>query len=286
MEIGAGMDRAVDVGWLRRIQRLFGKTGRAVVVPVDDLLLAGPTGFLSDPTLIAAEISEGKPDGVLGFSGFFRQHHAAMRESSLIMNLSASTTRSRHTRKVAVASVEEAIRVAADLVAVHINVSSEFEGEMLELLGEVVDTCRPLGIPVMAISYARSEGAHGDENYHQLRATAPQEYIEIAAHAVRVAVELGADVIKTQFKGDSSGVRQLVTAAGNVPVLLAGGPLVELQDALRRAVDAMNGGAAGISFGRNVFQRQNCRKMIRALKHIVHEQGTLDSALAIAGAIE
>ena len=54
-----------------------------------------------------------------------------------IVNLTASTTIGKHTRKVLVASVEQAVRLGADAVGVHVNISSEYEHEMLRILAEV-----------------------------------------------------------------------------------------------------------------------------------------------------
>jgi class I fructose-bisphosphate aldolase len=46
------------------------------------------------------------------------------------------------------------------------------------------------------------------------------------------------------------------------------------------AYGAMQAGASGISFGRNVFNRQQSDIYISALRKIVHEQATVEEALA------
>jgi DhnA family fructose-bisphosphate aldolase class Ia len=39
-------------------------------------------------------------------------------------------------------------------------------------------------------------------------------------------------------------------------------------------------GAAGITFGRNVWQSDNITGMVNALKHILHDEGTVEEATA------
>jgi class I fructose-bisphosphate aldolase len=48
---------------------------------------------------------------------------------------------------------------------------------------------------------------------------------------------------------------------------------------LRMAYDVVQAQAAGITFGRNIWQSEKPSRMIRALRHIVHEGGPVDEAL-------
>ena len=63
---------------------------------------------------------------------------------------------------------------------------------------------------------------------------------------------------------------KVVTAAGGVPVLISGGSLVTELEALRVAEQAIAAGAAGVSFGRNVFSRSSSQTFLRALGAVVH----------------
>ena len=51
-------------------------------------------------------------------------------------------------------------------------------------------------------------------------------------------------------------------------------------DVLRMAYDVVQAGAAGITFGRNVWQSDNTRGVIRALQHIIHNNGSVDEAMS------
>jgi putative autoinducer-2 (AI-2) aldolase len=60
-----------------------------------------------------------------------------------------------------------------------------------------------------------------------------------------------------------------------VPIVIAGGPKLESDmDVLRLAYDALQGGAAGLDMGRNIWQHDHPVAMIRAIRAIVHEGAT------------
>jgi DhnA family fructose-bisphosphate aldolase class Ia len=52
-------------------------------------------------------------------------------------------------------------------------------------------------------------------------------------------------------------------------------------DVLELAQNSVSAGAAGLSFGRNVFQHANPQKISRALATIVHEGATAQDALRL-----
>ena len=89
------------------------------------------------------------------------------------------------------------------------------------------------------------------------------EWISVCA---RVGYELGADAIKTYCT--SEGFEEIVKAC-RVPIVIAGGPKVEDPNSVVRR--AMAAGAAGIAFGRNVFQAPDPTVKVRELYSIVHE---------------
>jgi DhnA family fructose-bisphosphate aldolase class Ia len=91
---------------------------------------------------------------------------------------------------------------------------------------------------------------------------------------------LGVDIIKTFYTGTPETFSQVVEMAAPALVVAAGGPRLETDaDVLRMAYGVREAGAAGITFGRNVWQSENLQAMIGALKHILHRDGSLDGAL-------
>jgi DhnA family fructose-bisphosphate aldolase class Ia len=88
---------------------------------------------------------------------------------------------------------------------------------------------------------------------------------------VRQAAELGADVIKCEPTTDSADFHRVVQAAGGRPVLARGGGRTGEDAILQRTWELMQEGAAGIVYGRNVFQHANPAGMTRAFLAIVHD---------------
>jgi DhnA family fructose-bisphosphate aldolase class Ia len=88
------------------------------------------------------------------------------------------------------------------------------------------------------------------------------------ASAARIGFEHGADLVKSYFTEDF----EKVTENCPVPVLVAGGPKMDTREETLQVVrDATRAGAAGIVFGRNIWQSEDTKGMIEALSHIIHE---------------
>ncbi len=251
----------------RRLSRIFDHdTGRTIIVPIDDSLIAGPEDGLLNLHAKVSDIASGLPNAVLGFPGHFEQYGDLLRKTAWIFNLTASTTRSCHTRKVQILSVRQAVALGADCVAAHVNITSKYEYEMISMLSRIIEDARNLGMPVLAIMYPRTERADGsDDNHDELKLANPDEYARLVSHCVRVAKDLGAEIIKTQYTGSSKTFKMVVEAAHPIPVAIAGGPLVSPHTALTAAAESISAGGRGISFGRNIFNRRNSAAMIKAL---------------------
>src|SRR5205823_2738186 len=114
---------------------------------------------------------------------------------------------------------------------------------------------RRVGMPLVALAYVRRGTAEGDENYFQLRERDPEAYADLVVHACHAAVELGADLVKTQYTGSISSFRRVVASVAPMPVVIAGGPAIEEAAALKMADEALAAGAAGLCFGRNTYCR-------------------------------
>ena len=84
-----------------------------------------------------------------------------------------------------------------------------------------------------------------------------------------MAVELGADVIKTDYSGDHVTMRSVVEACP-APILVLGGTRDSSDDAALNLVrGAMKAGAAGVFFGRNVFQADDMPGFIKRARAVL-----------------
>jgi len=83
----------------------------------------------------------------------------------------------------------------------------------------------------------------------------------------RMIAELGADVIKTFYTGPGF---EKITASTPVPILALGSKKTPHEiDALKLAAAAVNAGARGVVFGRNVVQAREPQRFLEALMEVV-----------------
>ncbi|MGW4464320.1 hypothetical protein [Micromonospora sp. NPDC004704] len=261
-----------SAGRLIRLSRLI-PDRRSVLVPFDDALISGPYGGLVDTVVRAREVADGGANAIMGFRALHDRCSARGLFVPFVLNLTASTVLSSHTRKTVVGSVEAAVRAGCDGVAVHVNVTDGREGEMLGTLGAVSDACQQWNMPLLAIMYPRRVHRDGtDDNYLELKATNRDGYARLVRHAVRIAVELGADIVKTQYTGDPESFATVVEVSLGVPVVIAGGPRTSVRQALDNAYGAMSAGAAGVCFGRQTYHRTDVTGFVRKLCLVVRDQ--------------
>jgi fructose-bisphosphate aldolase/2-amino-3,7-dideoxy-D-threo-hept-6-ulosonate synthase len=196
-------------------------------------------------------------------------HRKGGPDIGLILHLSASTDLGPDPNdKVMVNTVQNALKMGADGVSMHVNVGAESEARMLSDLGRTAIECIEWGMPLLAMMYPRGRKIN-DENM-----------INSVKIAARVASELGADIVKTVYTGDPDSFRE-VTDGCHVPVVIAGGSKTNDIETLKLIEGAMEGGAAGVSIGRNAFQHAHPDRFVRAAAMIVHENRSAEEAIEV-----
>jgi DhnA family fructose-bisphosphate aldolase class Ia len=261
------------MGLQRRLGALVPATRPALWLPLDDRLISGPEDGLRDPrALLTREIVENLT-AVLGFRGDLEACRRDLIGTPMIMNLSASTIRRDHTRKVLVGSVGDAVVAGAEAIACHVNLTSPYEGEQIEHLGRRVAEADAVGVPVVAIVYPRGRRPDGgDNNYTALREQSPEEFAVLVRQCVALARSLGASVVKTVYTGTEETFRTVVAAALGMPVLIAGEKLAGEAEAIQRAASAIRAGARGVAFGRQIFARPEPAPFVRKLRAVLDDE--------------
>jgi DhnA family fructose-bisphosphate aldolase class Ia len=168
-------------------------------------------------------------------------------------------------------SIDEAVRLGADAVAVGCTLCGEHQAELLAQLGRVTGEAERAGMPTVTHIYPK--GAGPEAQYSE----------EFVTYAARAASELNVDIVKTFYTGDPASYRRVVKACNSALVVSGGPKLPSMRDMFRMTFDAMAAGARGVTYGRNVWQSEDPVRVVRALKHIIHEGGTVDEAMEIAG---
>lgn len=242
-----------------RLERIIDRnTKRTVIIPMDHGFTLGQIEGLTNMSRIISEVSEGGANAIVIHKGMVRTgHRKSGKDIGLIVHLSGSTAMNPDPNdKVIVCTVEEAIALGADTVSIHVNLGAPNESKMIESAGEISRDCNRWGIPLLAMMYPRGK---------DVSSTSPSAI----GHCVRVAEELGADLIKTNYTGDVTSFKH-ITDACSVPVLIAGGEKGGDLETLITIRDAIAAGAAGVCMGRNSFQRDDPRRYVHSICNVVH----------------
>ncbi|XVH30628.1 2-amino-3,7-dideoxy-D-threo-hept-6-ulosonate synthase [Haloferacaceae archaeon DSL9] len=259
----------MHAGLTARLERIS-TAGRYLIVPMDHGLTLGAVAGLEDIESTIDAITRGGADAVLTQKGVAPRVHANKNGKGYIVHVNGSTVIGPDENdKRVTGTVEDAIRAGADAVSFHINVGSTYEPKQIEDLSRLTSDASRFGIPVLAMAYARGPDVEGDDP-------------EALGHAVRLAEELGADVVKTGYSGDSASF-QRVSASTRLPVVIAGGSRGTDRQTIEMVRGAMDGGAAGVSMGRSIFQHENPEAITRAVSAVVHDDRDVDEALRTAG---
>lgn len=94
---------------------------------------------------------------------------------------------------------------------------------------------------------------------------------------VRLAAEMGADVIKADPTDDPQDFHKVIEAA-RCPVLVRGGGKADLKGVLDKSAALMAQGAHGMVYGRNIYQHDNPARVVNALMAIIHDGASGDAA--------
>jgi len=259
------------IGKMIRLERILNReTGRTVIVPMDHGVTVGPIDGLIDMKTTVNSVAMGGANAIVIHKGLVSTGHRRRgRDVGLIVHLSASTILSPFPNaKTLVCTVEEAIKLGADAVSIHLNIGDGTEREMLADFGHVARDARDWGMPLLAMIYPRGEKIK--DEYEP----------KVIKHAARLGAEIGADIVKVSYTGAVDSFREVV-AGCPVPVVIAGGPkMTSDREILEMVKGSCEAGGAGVSIGRNVFQHRNPTRMVGAISLLVHESSTVEEALA------
>ncbi len=230
----------------------------------------GPMTGIEDIPRFLRSLNTHAVSGVILHKGQIRKSHDVLQRHprlNVIMHLSASVQLSPHVnQKVLVATVQEAARMGVDAVSVHVNLGVDGDCKMLADLGGVSEACAQWNMPLIAMMYCRGKAM--DEHDCQNNSI-----------AARVAMELGADVVKVNYTGSVDTLRRVVDGAG-IPVVISGGPRkTSLREMLEEIADALHAGASGVAIGRNFFQSERPHEFSKALELLVHHGLPVDEVL-------
>lgn len=258
------------VGKQVRLQRLIGPSGRLLAITVDHPITRGLLPGLEDIRTRMAQIVAGGPDAVTIHKGIAEKvfpPHAG--KTAMIFKCTAYNVDYHPHYDAPVADVEEAVRMGADAISVGCIVGGPEQAQQLTFLGKISKEAASMGMPLVAHIYPKGSMV---KDPHAAKAV---------TYAARVGAELGVDIIKTLWTGSPESFREVVEGCPAM-VALAGGEMGEtLADYLRMTRDALDVGLGGVTYGRFVWQHKNPTAVIKSLRALIHENATVEQALAV-----
>ena len=267
----------LSIGKKARLYRLLYEhgpgNGTMMFLPIDQGLEHGPLNFFDNPDAADPEFQcklalNGGYSAVvfhIGLAEKYMKHYAGRVPLVLKINGKTNIPSDAEAFSPLTSSVEDAVRLGADAVGYTLFVGSPNQDVDIQQFNDVRKECDRYGMPLIMWAYPRGSA---------IDAKGGKDSLYAVDYAARIACELGADVVKINFPtideakmdvypkpyntlkmGFEDSVRKVIKSAGRTMVLFSGGSKVGDDDLIFKARTAMECGATGLIFGRNMWQR-------------------------------
>jgi class I fructose-bisphosphate aldolase len=246
--------------------------GTLLVLPIDQGLEHGPVDFFVNPDALDPDYQyrlarDGRFSAIALHIGLAEKYfHEYAGDVPLILKLNGKTSipPDNEAFSALTGSVEDAVRLGADAVGYTVYVGSPAQDRDFEQFRQVRRDADRLGMPTIVWAYPRGDA---------VAKKGGKESLYAIDYAARVALELGADIVKLNYPVRSekdqlspapyntlnlspeAAFRKVVESAGRALVLVSGGEKVGDAELLEKVRSSMDAGATGIIFGRNLWQR-------------------------------
>jgi len=228
-----------------------------LLVPLDHGPWLGPVKGIDQPRPVVQKVLAGGANALLVSPGVARAVEPVIDPVvGIILRVSITLGLAPEaTQETPVATVETALCMDADAVAVSIFFGRGGEVATMRFLGELTEQCNRFGMPVLAEMMPSMDEAYNPE---------------AIAHAARIGFEMGADIVKTNYCGDVAAFKHVVVSSP-VPILVAGGPKKDANGdgTLQMVREVIKAGAAGVAIGRRVWQSDDPQGVVREIHQIL-----------------
>jgi fructose-bisphosphate aldolase/2-amino-3,7-dideoxy-D-threo-hept-6-ulosonate synthase len=245
-----------EIGKAMRMKGILGEDGRTLIVALDHGLGAPFVRGLEDPLKVIGEIARGGADAIITTLGMARIVYGKLpRRVGAILSIPTDPN-----------SVRTAVRLGFH--AVKNTFFGALKDERLGIIHSLALECELHGMPLLA-EVVPADTRTGELTYDLSQVKA----------AVRFAAEFGADIVKTSYTGSPDTFREVVQACPIPIVILGGARMDDDESVLQNVEGAIDAGAAGVAFGRNIFQHRDPAAMTRAIAKIIHNNSDVEEAL-------
>jgi DhnA family fructose-bisphosphate aldolase class Ia len=252
------------------MNHIFGIDKKALIIAIDHGQNFNVLPALKKPGKVISECALAGADAFLSTVGLLDKFADSFHGKGVILRIDGgvSALGSKDKPLQSVVKAEQAVALGADAIITMCFSGSKFENETLSALSRNILEAHTWGLPVTAEALPR--GFEGGED-----ARTPENI----TFACKQAVELGADIIKTEYTGDIDSMRNLVESVYAPVVILGGGKKKPERELLQEIRDALDAGAAGIAMGRNIWGHENPAKYTAAIAKLIHEDASVETAL-------
>lgn len=241
------------LGKTRRLSRIMvGEKQRCLLSPMDHGGWLGPVTGIQYPRAITEAVIKGGANALLISPGFYKRVAPVVPPSvGIVLRVSLTAGLSEEGyQETPISSLETAVRMDADAIAVSVFFGRNGDIEIYRWLASLIDNADQYGMPVVAEMMPPSDVSYD---------------AKAIAHAARIGMEIGADIVKTNYCGDVDAMKGIVASAP-VPIIVAGGPSKgDVDGTADLARDAIAGGAVGVAIGRRVWQADDPEAVTRKI---------------------
>lgn len=255
-----------QVGLQLRLDRIL-PGGRTVVVALDHGLFMGAGASPRQlPELVSRVLRAGADAVALSPGGAFDAiHHLHGKPLVVRADVAATPAGRRDSVPRPIVTARGVCQLGADAILVMAPFgwgTRDDEADGLSRLGGLLEEAHSLGIPVIVECLPVAGETPGVK----------------LPDACRIVAEMGAGVVKAAFPESSDQLKDMIEGCPR-PLVLAGGSRVGDREALlQRVREAMELGAAGVVFGRNVWGDPDPEELVSRLKDVVHAVPTFPGA--------
>ncbi len=252
----------MSIGRKTRLSRII-KDGKILLLAMDQGLEHGPKDFNErniNPDFVLDIAVKGGFTGLAiqkGVAYHYMKDYAGQVPLILKLNGRTSIVPKDNIYSSPVATVKEAVALGADAIGYTLYVGSPQEARMFKEFGQIRAECEEYGMPTIVWAYPRGMHVKDEKDPATI------------AYAARVALELGADIVKVNYTGSVDSFRGVVAAAQKCKVISAGGSKQTDAEFIAKAKEVMDAGAIGFAVGRNVWQSDRPLDIAAKLKKVV-----------------
>jgi DhnA family fructose-bisphosphate aldolase class Ia len=262
-----------DSGKKIRLNRILRPNRKSLIVAFDHALILGPIAGTENPADQIRRFAEAGVDAILLNLGLIRGCLDSLlgpKMPGIIARIDWTTLWGMpggdgpgDLKSCLVARPEDAIRHGADAVTTYLAVGTgdaDFESKEVARNAEVARECERIGMPLIIETLARGKNVKN-----------PADPKWLKLHT-RMAAELGGDAVKTDYAGDPKSMRGVVENCP-IPILVLGGTRYSSDaEALALIQGVAAAGAAGVFFGRNVFQADDMDAFLQNARAALDER--------------